>query len=825
MPLDPSKPLQQAPVKAGTILLEAGAKASMLILVHQGEVVTANRLHRNGIRKFYPLGANTAPTFSSLVVGSDIPVRLIALKDSVISAFPVRGAFSSLILGKLNVGMLAVRSVLNEIVQANQAIQRLSSFMGQIQKVQDNLFIAYYRANPAAFKAEQSAPTSGSVVDPIIPSARVIIQEYQDNGGELPDPLVQAWLEQDHSAILRRSYEFSSEFDEEEFTFIRRLLALPVELQGNIYKADVNILEGLTIRLSRLLDNSLQELYQLQASTDEGMETLCKGDYSLVEKFYLLADSMDQGLAGLPESELNAVLRFLQQSVAALLTSYQQLQGVPFDGVSPALAKIKDRTAKAPAAEVAVQESSSGTSAGIDFQAVRKELQGSASKIIAFSQIAAEEGKKLLADLKTLRAMTNPLDSGGDPRKIRRNASRVYWQVYEKCYFKYREMKGNVPLAVRLMLFYGFFDEEFLTDDQLATLHQLSDSTRAKKEYPIVYALDWVALVGDKKEPPSLDELGLTFFEKLKNEHKDKGWKKESDVGEEFDNFTARVKYEILNYMESNARLTSGSPGTAFPILTKYQITTPLDKCFVTQQKLSEALDKLISIDYSAFHREVLINDEEKGILKEFVMQQVIPYFILVPSIGSKIMMWQDLAGRSKSSRGRLSIPIFATADLYTLLLEAVAAFRWELTKSIMGPDWNNVSAPSLTADYTDYAQFFKRNKDLSPEIKEKLAAEFKRLRTDRDRFTADYVTWVKFESEGSLRLNRVVRGILYRHVSFAKPVREKLAAQPAYTEINNRFQNIRNRKIKELDVKYRKYGETGQIPEILRKNLEYYRV
>jgi hypothetical protein len=248
-----------------------------------------------------------------------------------------------------------------------------------------------------------------------------------------------------------------------------------------------------------------------------------------------------------------------------------------------------------------------------------------------------------------------------------------------------------------------------------------------------------------------------------------------------------------------------------------------MERAFITREKLSEEIEKILSVDYSCFHREVLINDEEQGIMKEFVQMAVMPNFIIVPSIGTKVMMWQDLSGRSKNSRGRISVPVFATADLYTLLLDAVGAFRWELTKSIMGPDWNNVSQSSITADYTDYVQFYKKNRDLSQEMKEKLAAEFKRFRSDRDRFVNDYTTWIKYESEGVPKLNKVARGIFYRHVPFAKGIRETLSTQPAYSEFQNRFKNIRTRKLKELEVRYRKFGDA--IPDVLKNNMAFYSV
>src|SRR5690606_9858096 len=135
---------------------------------------------------------------------------------------------------------------------------------------------------------------------------------------------------------------------------------------------------------------------------------------------------------------------------------------------------------------------------------------------------------------------------------------------------------------------------------------------------------------------------------------------------------------------------------------------------------------------------------------------------------------------------------------------------------------WNNVSQSSITADYTDYVQFFKKNRDLSVEIKEKLASEFKRFRSDRDRFVNDYINWLKYESEGVMKLNKVSRGIFYRHIPFHKDIRDSLENQPAFSDLQNRFKNIRNKKLRELEVRYRKYGE--MVPDVLQENLDFYK-
>ncbi len=823
MALEPGKPLQQTKLPAGTVLFEAGQTPQMLCIVHQGEFAAVSR-NAEARRKLYTAGTNSTPGFASLILNEPYPCRFVTTApDSLVSAFPVRGNFTNLILGKLNVGIMAARSLIQETLQAHAMIKKLASYLEMIQITSDNMSIAYYRCNQNAF----SAPAvGGDAIDHVMLSARVLLSEFQQNGGTIPEPITQAWLEQDHSGLFKKNYEFESEFDTDEFTIVRRILSLPVDLQGSIFKADINILQGLCKKLARIHLDLLLEIYQMQESIDIGLENLLTGEFCFLEKFQLLSDVLDSGFTGVPKTEFIAILKSLANTSTSMIANYASIQGMKFTGITPAYEKIKSFLAESPeAAAVEKQEiSSSAATAGIDIKAAKKELAGSMGKILNFAGISSDEAKKVMNDMRSLRGLANPLDSSTDLRKLRRGISKTYWAAFEKSFTKYKEASGNVPLPVVLMLYYGFFDEEMLDDEHIGVIYNLKDTTQAKKTFQIVRAIDWINLVAEKKELPSVDEMGLTFFEKLKHEHKDKGWKRESEVTEEFDNYSVRLKHEILNFLETNVRLTSGSPATAFPILTRYQITSALDKSFVTYGRLTEVLEKIISFDYSAFHREVLINDEKAGILKEFINQQVMPFFIIVPSIGTKVMMWQDVSGRNKNSKGRIAVPVFATADLFTLILEAIGAFRWELTKTIQGPDWNNVSIPSITADYTDYVQFYKKNRELSPEIKEKLAGEFKRFRSDRDRFVNDYANWVKYESEGVLKLNKVARGIMYRHVPFSKEIRDKLATQPAYSDIHTRFINIRNRKLKELEVKYKKYGEGESLPDLLRKNLDFYR-
>ena len=90
-----------------------------------------------------------------------------------------------------------------------------------------------------------------------------------------------------------------------------------------------------------------------------------------------------------------------------------------------------------------------------------------------------------------------------------------------------------------------------------------------------------------------------------------------------------------------------------------------------------------------------------------------------------------------------------------------VGAFRWELCRTVQGTYWNDVREKSLTSEYCDYVQFYKKNRELSEEVKEKIKAQLQKARNNtREMFVKDYEVWVKNECMGMSRVNKVVRSI-----------------------------------------------------------------
>ncbi|HOQ10154.1 MAG TPA: hypothetical protein PLG09_08535 [Syntrophomonadaceae bacterium] len=136
----------------------------------------------------------------------------------------------------------------------------------------------------------------------------------------------------------------------------------------------------------------------------------------------------------------------------------------------------------------------------------------------------------------------------------------------------------------------------------------------------------------------------------------------------------------------------------------------------------------------------------------------------------------------------------------------------------------NKANEVSLYADYNDYIQFYAKNRDLSPEAKEKLKSEIKRHRNNpAEVFTEDYKTWINYESDGLVRLNKVARQILFKHCPFSQPIRDKLRNNPNYNTFINQYEQNRARQYKLLESRYAKLQKFGDLDQDLLDNLAYY--
>ena len=237
-----------------------------------------------------------------------------------------------------------------------------------------------------------------------------------------------------------------------------------------------------------------------------------------------------------------------------------------------------------------------------------------------------------------------------------------------------------------------------------------------------------------------------------------------------------KLQYEIDNMVRSNHRLLSEQVTSFVPILFSEGCNLGLKRTLLTSYRCNRAIKKINQIDFTLFSRELIFSDQKAGIVKDYVIKEIYPDIVLFPCYGSRGTMWQEITGRKRDTPGRFMFPIFLETDELSAMLPIIGRFRWEMCRTIQGMKWNDIREKSLTSEYQDYIQFFRKNNSLSEEWKEKIRNQIKASRNNtKEIFTRDYIEWVTRESTGGVRLNKVSREILSTYCPFNKEIREQI--------------------------------------------------
>jgi len=189
-------------------------------------------------------------------------------------------------------------------------------------------------------------------------------------------------------------------------------------------------------------------------------------------------------------------------------------------------------------------------------------------------------------------------------------------------------------------------------------------------------------------------------------------------------------------------KMCVGRQGNHFPLVTKEYFHLNLRE-IGTRENVLDALGWLESIDCQAYCRPY-----------KSALNRIEPFVLLLPSYGDQGICWEPFDRYNRhTSRSRLAVPMYPK-NLKIALATAVADMRWQAAKEKASYYWME---EGLTGQYY---QWF---------VKQKLKGDVKEF------FIQDYITWITKESDGIQKLDKEVRGIFWRLMPFAQPVKDKL--------------------------------------------------
>lgn len=422
-------------------------------------------------------------------------------------------------------------------------------------------------------------------------------------------------------------------------------------------------------------------------------------------------------------------------------------------------------------------------------QKISASLKDSIDTITGYAGINEPDARRFRSLIKKYHALPDQGASDDETKNLRKELTTLFYDTYKQAFLN-SISDPVLPTELKMFFYFGYVDEELIGLDNAVFLYYLAEKMQPDPKENVFTLYEWLKKVYDGVKEPCINELNVDYTAYLHNLRVTGKLTVEQENAALRDS-TKRFTFEFDNMFRLTNKVTYGRISTFCPVLSEHNLYKEIDGACLTPERIHEVLNKIRSVDYSAYYRETVYSDPDHGITKELVQAEVLPDIILMPNIGTRGVMWQEITGRKRNSPARMMISIISMEDLYPTMVRLTAEFRWELCRRIQGVRWNDISERSLTSDYCEYLQTYKKNRDLSPEAKEKLKLAIQKARnSSKEMFVRDYIDYIMFEGSGSIRMNKLSRYLLFNYCPFAKEVRDAMESNPLYKEIIERYNN-----------------------------------
>ncbi|MCR5594900.1 MAG: cyclic nucleotide-binding domain-containing protein [Lachnospiraceae bacterium] len=454
---------------------------------------------------------------------------------------------------------------------------------------------------------------------------------------------------------------------------------------------------------------------------------------------------------------------------------------------------------------------------------VASKLIGSLDSIIKFCNYPEERAAKLKEAVSAFKNLSDPYSTDNDVRRLRSVIEENFYTLY-LAVLEARLESVDVPILIKMFLDFGYLDEELAGMKNACELYNICLSYSGDKDKGVYTASEWLTAIFLREREPSINEFEQSFEEYIR-EQVTNGRISDQQAKAIVADRGQKVMFELQNMFRRTSKICSGQILSFCPILCEYQLMRGPKEDLIDPQIISEAINNVKAIDYSIFYRETMFIFSEKENIHDVIHVEVLPDIILMPVVGSRGIMWQEISGRDRMTHARMMFPIINVENLEKIVLKVLGDYRWEMCKRMQGMRWNDVTDPSLTSLYCDYLQFYRKNSDVSPEQKEKIKLGLQRYKQNfKEYFSSDYANYIKYESAGSPHLNKVARGILYSQCPFRAEVRKKLTENPIYNDISEKYRIKVAQHLRKLENIIKKLNSKGQeVPIELKKEIEFY--
>jgi len=408
------------------------------------------------------------------------------------------------------------------------------------------------------------------------------------------------------------------------------------------------------------------------------------------------------------------------------------------------------------------------------------------------------------------------------PTRLRENLARCFYQIYASA-FQVSLMDDNIPVILKMFFNFGYVDAELCGMENACYLYQIAQTYHGLPERGIYTAYEWLRAIYEGKKEPSIDEFEADF-EKHIQSMKAEGRISAGVAERMLKDRSQKVMFELNNMFPRANKITSGRPAAFSPLLSEHHFIRQPEDALLYADQITQTLDFIRNVDFTVFTRESITVLSKKENIHDFFHVEILPDIILMPVVGTRGVMWQEIVGRNRLTPARMMLPVFQLENLQKVMIRMIGEYRWEMCKRTQGARWNDVTYPSLTSLYYDYLQFYRKNNDLSADAKEKIRAGLQKCKQNfKEYYLSDYMEYILFESKASPHLNKMSRSILFSQCPFPEAIRQLLSSNPIYRELLDAYSRNTAERLKKLNNLCKKLiTKKCPVPESMKAEIEF---
>ncbi len=226
-----------------------------------------------------------------------------------------------------------------------------------------------------------------------------------------------------------------------------------------------------------------------------------------------------------------------------------------------------------------------------------------------------------------------------------------------------------------MFLQFGYVDRTLAGEGNTELLYQYSKRLAAENQNGIYTLYRWLTAIYRGEKEPSRNSFDEDYTDCL-HVQRVSGKITEAEEQRLLQDQKQKVLFELHNMFPNVNKMTYGRITSYCPVFSEHSIFKSLDTAFVSADAVYKILNAATKVDFQAFYRETIYNSEECNISKEYIHVEYLPNIILMPCVGTRGVMWQEIESKKRTTPARMMLPIFQMEDLTSCLLHMIGEYR-----------------------------------------------------------------------------------------------------------------------------------------------------